>query len=173
MKKIKFCSLNDMPVDEFIATLKDIFEHSPWVAEGVSTTRPFNSIRMLHQAMVQVVQSSGARQQLDLICAHPDLAGKAALSGELTVSSTNEQARAGLDTLNQEEFEKFHQLNDGYKSRFGFPFILAVKGHDKHSIIRAFEQRLENSQADEHLEALKQIAEIARFRLEALLTHNE
>ncbi|MEE9315158.1 MAG: 2-oxo-4-hydroxy-4-carboxy-5-ureidoimidazoline decarboxylase [Rhizobiaceae bacterium] len=173
MKQIPFCSLNDLTADDFVETLKDIFEHSPWVAERVTDLRPFKSIRMLQQAMEQAVVAAGVREQLDLINAHPDLAGKAALAGDLTESSTNEQSGAGLDTLSEEEHSKFHGLNDGYKTRFGFPFILAVKGHDKHSIMEAFERRLENNQDEEHTEALKQIAEIARFRLEALLTHDE
>ena len=105
---------------------------------------------------------------MDLICAHPDLAGKAALAGELTDASTSEQAGAGLDTLSKEEFDRFHRLNEAYKSKFGFPFILAVKGHDKHSILASFENRLENEQDDERIEALRQISEIARFRLEAM-----
>ena len=173
MKKTSVSELNKLGVEEFVATLKDIFEHSPWVAERVVCERPFKSIRGLQQKMAQAVSAASAREQLDLICAHPDLAGKAALSGDLTISSTNEQAGAGLDTLNEEEFDRFHKLNDTYKKRFGFPFILAVKGHDKHSILAAFEARLENDQDEERLEALKQIAEIARFRLDALLTHDE
>ena len=171
MTTIAFQDLNDLDNDEFVSALKDIFEHSPWVAERVTDLRPIKSIRGLHTCMVQAVDQASAREQLDLICAHPDLAGKAALSGELTDASTSEQAGAGLDRLNEDEYKRFHTLNDGYKSKFGFPFILAVKGHDKHSILQAFETRLKNDQSAEKVEALKQIAEIARFRLEAMLTH--
>ena len=168
---ISLSTLNDMSDEEFVSTLKDIFEHSPWVAEKVCSKRPFKSVRSLHSAMVSAVGNASQRAQMDLICAHPDLAGKAALAGELTESSTVEQARAGLDTLSKEEYEEFHKLNNGYKSRFGFPFILAVKGHDKHSIMKAFQARLENEPEQEQIEALKQIAEIGRFRLESLVKH--
>ena len=173
MKQIVFDDLNNLGTAEFVTVLKDIFEHSPWVAERVVDERPFKSIRGLQQTMVQAVSAASSREQMDLICAHPDLAGKAALSGELTESSTNEQAGAGLDTLNEAEFARFHTLNNTYQKRFGFPFILAVKGHDKHSILAAFEARLENDEDQERLEALKQIAEIARFRLDALLCHDK
>ena len=168
---IALTELNDMADDSFVDALKDIFEHSPWVAENVTDTRPFKSVRSLHSAMVRAVADAPRRAQMDLICAHPDLAGKAALAGELTDSSTSEQAGAGLDTLSAEEYEKFHGLNGQYKNKFGFPFILAVKGHDKHSIMAAFEKRLDNDAEQERIEALRQIGEIARFRLEALLTH--
>ena len=168
---IVLSKLNDMSDDEFVATLKDIFEHSPWVAEDVRDQRPFKSVRSLHSAMVQAVADASQRAQIDLICVHPDLAGKAALAGKLTESSISEQAGAGLDTLSAEEFEQFHKLNNAYKSKFGFPFILTVKGHDKHSILQAFQKRLNNDADQEQIEALRQIGEIGRFRLEALLKH--
>lgn len=170
---VNFDELNSMPDGEFLEVLGDIFEHSPWVAERVAGERPFKSIRGLHQAMVRAVTQASAREQQDLINAHPDLAGKAALAGELTEASAGEQAGAGLDSLTRDEMARFHDLNDRYKSRFGFPFILAVKGHDKHSILSSFEKRLNHSQQDEKIEALRQISEIARFRLEALLVHDQ
>ena len=168
---ISLSTLNDMSDEEFVETLKDIFEHSPWVAEGVRDLRPFKSVRSLHSAMVRAVGGASQRLQKDLICAHPDLAGKAALAGELTESSTIEQARAGLDSLTQEEYDSFHKLNNKYKSKFGFPFLLAVKGHDKLSILTAFKTRLDNDLEQEQIEALRQIAEIGRFRLESLVKH--
>ena len=169
---IALSKLNEMDDDEFVSTLKDIFEHSPWVAENVKDRRPFKSVRSLHSAMIEAVVDASQRVQMDLICAHPDLAGKAALAGQLTESSTSEQAGAGLDTLSGEEYEKFHKLNNSYKSKFGFPFILAVKGHDKHSIMESFQSRLENDPDEEKHEALRQIGEIGRFRLEALIKHD-
>jgi len=169
---IKIEHLNDLSDEEFVTILKDIFEHSPWVAQRVADQRPFKSVRRLHAAMCNAVAQASEREQLDLICAHPDLAGKAALAGELTDASTNEQAGAGLDTLNENEYARFNTLNESYRKEFQFPFILAVKGHDKHSIMASFEQRLQNDQASEMREALKQIGEIARFRLEALLEHS-
>lgn len=170
MTEISIEQLNQSDDAQFVETLKDIFEHSPWVAERASPARPYTSIRKLHSHMVAMVAQASMREQLDLIRAHPDLAGKAALAGELTESSTSEQAGAGLDTLTDDEFERFHALNNAYKAKFGFPFILAVKGHDKHSILASFDTRLKNDETDERTEALKQIGEIARFRLEALIS---
>ncbi|MEM6431540.1 MAG: 2-oxo-4-hydroxy-4-carboxy-5-ureidoimidazoline decarboxylase [Deinococcota bacterium] len=162
--------LNTLDQQAFTSTLADIFEHSPWVAENTCPARPFSSVDALHHAMTRAMYNASEQQQLDLICAHPDLAGKAARAGNVTDSSKQEQAGAGLDQLTEDEFARFHDLNTRYQSQFGFPFILAVKGHTKTSILAAFETRLNNSQADEHKTALAEIAKIARFRLEALLT---
>ncbi len=154
---------------EFARTLGGIFEHAPWVAEAVYRERPFASLDELHEAMCGAVAGAGAEQQLTLIRAHPDLAGKAALAGELTVSSSREQAGAGLSLLSEDEYRHFHALNGAYQGRFGFPFILAVRGHTKTSILSAFEERLPNSAEAERETALEEIYKIARFRLEALV----
>lgn len=160
--------LNSMPVSKFVDVLGAIFEHSPWVAECAVGRRPYNSTEELHQAMCEIVARADDARQLALINAHPDLAGKAALAGDLTQASTNEQAGAGLDQMSDDEFKQFHRLNDAYQSRFGFPFIIAVKGHTRQSILKAFKSRLENDQMAEKSEALVQIYRIAKFRLEAL-----
>lgn len=160
-------ALNTSPKPEFVAALSGIFEHAPWVAEGVWPERPFASPDALHRAMCAVVAAAGPEAQLELIRAHPDLAGKAALA-KLTAASSAEQAGAGLDRLTDEEYRRFHTLNDLYKTRFGFPFILAVKGHTKTSILAAFESRLPNTPELERERALAEIYRIARFRLEAL-----
>jgi 2-oxo-4-hydroxy-4-carboxy-5-ureidoimidazoline decarboxylase len=160
--------LNATSVIDFVAALGGVFEHSPWVAEAAARLRPFASIDDLHGAMVDAVNAAGQVAQLRLIRVHPDLAGKAARQGDLTVESTSEQKSAGLDRLSSAEFEEFHRLNNAYQSRFGFPFILAVRGHDKHSIMAAFRQRLNNNSGEEVSEALRQIALIARFRLDDL-----
>ncbi len=170
---LSITELNGLSADDFVAHLKDIFEHSPWVGERVLPERPFKSVRRLHSAMCAQVAAASAREQLALIRAHPDLAGKAALAGDLTEASTNEQAGAGLNTLTETEYARFHELNDAYKARFDFPFILAVKGHDKHSILAEFERRLDNDLKAENIEALRQISEIARFRLDGLLSHDD
>lgn len=167
---MNFDELNAMTPEKFVEVLGGIFEHSPWVPEGVSEMRPFASVDQLHAAMSNVVDKAGQMAQLGLIRAHPDLAGKAARQGRLTSSSTSEQKGAGLDKLTDEEFEEFHALNNAYQSRFGFPFILAVRGHDKHSIMAAFRKRLENNSGEEVLEALHQIGQIARFRLDDLIS---
>jgi OHCU decarboxylase len=152
----------------FTEALGGIFEHSPWVAEGAWRRRPFGSVAALHRAMVEVMEAGGD-MQLRLIRAHPDLAGKAALAGELTASSKSEQAGAGLDRLSPEEYARFHELNEAYKDKFGFPFIIAVKGHTKTSILAAFEARLAHDLEAERTKALEEIAKIARFRLTVLL----
>jgi len=161
--------LNALDRDDFVAVLGGIFEHSPWVAGAAFSARPFSSIDDLYADMVALVATSGAERQLALIRAHPDLAGKAARGGELTAESTGEQKGAGLDRLSDTEYEEFHRLNDAYKARFGFPFIVAVRGHDKHSILAAFRARLHNDAEAERAEAIRQIAHIARFRLQDLI----
>jgi OHCU decarboxylase len=170
MDSTSLTDLNSANQEVFATLLDGIFEHSPWVAEGAYGRRPFESLEALHQTMVSVVSESGTERQLDLIRAHPDLAGKAALEQELTDHSQREQASAGLDHLTPEEYARFHRLNEGYRSQFGFPFILAVKGHTKHSILDAFESRLSNDKDTERQLALGEIAKIARFRLEERLT---
>ena len=157
-----------MTEEAFVDTLGDIFEHSPWIAKKAFKGKPFDSAAQLHEAMTQVVQDAPEDAQLELIRAHPDLAGKAAIAGTLTASSTSEQAGAGLDTLSENEYKRFHKLNSDYKERFDFPFILAVKGHDKRSILAQFEQRLEHSRDEELATALDQISRIALLRLGAL-----
>jgi 2-oxo-4-hydroxy-4-carboxy-5-ureidoimidazoline decarboxylase len=162
-------NLNNLDQESFINKLGGIFEHSSWVAEDAWSKKPFASVAELHQAMCDVVRQAPEEKQLSLIRAHPDLAGKAALAGDLTESSKREQAGAGLDRLTQEEYQRFHRLNDAYKAKFDFPFILAVKGHTKESILKSFEERLPNSLEAEKNRALEEIYKIAGFRLEALL----
>lgn len=162
--------LNNSSREDFVTALGGIFEHSPWVPDAVAGMRPFSSVELLHGAMVVAVEKAGQVAQLALIRVHPDLAGKAARQGNLTAESTSEQKGAGLDRLTGIEFEEFHRLNNAYQSRFGFPFILAVRGHDKHSIMAAFRQRLGHNAGEEVAEALRQIALIARFRLQDLIS---
>ena len=166
---MNLATLNQLPKPAFTQTLGTIFEHSPWVAEGAHAAAPFANLESLHAAMVGVVDQASLDQQLALIRAHPDLAGKAALAGELTAESTSEQKGAGLDRLTPDEFANFHRLNDAYQAKFTFPFIIAVRGHDRHSILAAFETRLLNDAESERAEALRQIARIAGFRLADLL----
>ena len=166
---IPLTMLNNLPEHEFVALLGGVFEHSPWVAESVAGARPFSSIGVMHDAMVASVRSASTEMQDQLIKAHPDLAGKAARAGTLTDSSTREQSGAGLDRMTGEQFARFDKLNNDYQNRFGFPFIIAVRGHSVDSILRAFEQRLSNSQDVERQTALEQIARIARFRLNDII----
>ena len=153
----------------FVAALGGIFEHSPWAAERSIGDRPFASIGALHAAMVAAVQRALASEQLTLLRAHPELAGKAAIGGELTVASTREQDGAGLGQCSPSEYARITELNKRYSAKFGFPFILAVKGRDRDGILREFARRVEHDRATEWAEALRQVALIARFRLEALI----
>ncbi|MFQ5567816.1 MAG: 2-oxo-4-hydroxy-4-carboxy-5-ureidoimidazoline decarboxylase, partial [Paracoccaceae bacterium] len=127
-----------------------------------------DDVETLAGAMAARVEAAGLAAQLALLRAHPDLAGKLAVRGELTPESTSEQAGAGLDRCSANEFEEFQHLNDAYKARFGFPFILAVKGHDRAAILDAFRRRAGNGRATELREALDQVHRIARLRLQAL-----
>lgn len=161
-------ALSALPEAEFVSTLGGIFESSPWIAREVYAERPFGSLDELHCAMCDAVAGAGIEAQLELIRAHPDLAGKAAIAGTLTSASSAEQAGAGLDRLSEDEYGRFHALNDRYRARFGFPFILAVKGHTRASVLAAFERRLPNPPEAERVQALSEIYRIARFRLEAL-----
>jgi 2-oxo-4-hydroxy-4-carboxy-5-ureidoimidazoline decarboxylase len=161
--------LNNASTEAFVAALSGIFEHSPWVAEAAAGQRPYASVDVLHRTMSGAVEASGELKQLALINAHPELAGKAAVRGELTEESTREQSGAGLNLCTQEEFDKLQSLNRAYREKFGFPFILAVRGYDRHGIIANFESRVSNSRADEMRASLDQIYRIARFRLDELI----
>ena len=145
----------------FVEKVGWVFEHSPWVAVRASSSLPFLNLKAMHDAMVQVVRQATPTEQLALIQAHPDLGARAKMSD----ASVGEQAGAGLNQLTSEEFDTLQKLNAAYKSRFGFPFIYAVKGSTKHDILRALETRLGNTQEAEHATALEQIFRIAWFRL--------
>ena len=161
--------LNALDRGDFVTRLGAIFEHSPWVAEDVWPLRPFAGLDDLHAALCKAVVDADVTQRLALLRAHPQLAGKAALRGELTADSTREQQGAGLDQCSPEEYARLHALNARYEQRFGFPFILAVRGHTRGSILANMAARVDNTREDEFAEALHQVERIARFRLEALL----
>ncbi len=166
---MKLHDLNTVDRAGFAAALGAIFEHSPWIAERAWDRRPFSDTDDLMAAMLAVVEAASDEEKLALIRAHPDLAGQAARAGALTEHSTAEQEGAGLDRMSDEEFQRFHRLNDAYAARFGFPFVIAVRGHTRETILAAFETRLENDRAAETAEALRNIGLIARFRLEDVL----
>jgi 2-oxo-4-hydroxy-4-carboxy-5-ureidoimidazoline decarboxylase len=161
--------LNRMDESAFTAALGGIYEHSPWVAAGVAAQRPFRSVAALTAAMASVVARAGEPQQLALIRAHPELAGKAMMDKALTADSTGEQTGAGLTHCSPAEFAQLSDLNDRYNARFGFPFILAVKGYDRAGVIAEFARRVLHDRATEFAESLRQIDRIAQLRLAALL----
>lgn len=139
-----------------------LFEHSPWV-EARADARPSSGDR--HADLMAVVRDASPEEQLALIRAHPELAGKAAIDGSLTQASAAEQASAGLDRLTQAEFDRFHALNAAYRDKFGFPFIICVRRTDKAGILAAMERRLAHDRDTEIATALGEIGEIVRLRL--------
>ena len=155
----------------FLARFGDVFEHSPWVAEAAFDhglpCGPLTA-ESLHQAMCAILHAAPHARQLALINSHPDLAGKLALDPTLTDASKAEQSSAGLNRLTEEEFTRFTTLNNAYKERFGFVFILAVRGKSKADILAAFEQRLSNDLTVEFAKALEQITQITRMRLDVI-----
>ena len=162
--------INAASVAEFTAFLDGTYEHSPWIAERAAASRPLASLAALKRALVEVVRESGLEAQLGLIRAHPELAGKAMVARTLTAESTQEQGKAGLTDCTPEEFARIQQLNADYNARFGFPFILAVRGPrgqglDKAQIIATFARRLQNHPDFERAEALRNIHRIAEIRL--------
>ncbi|MCT7316068.1 2-oxo-4-hydroxy-4-carboxy-5-ureidoimidazoline decarboxylase [Ralstonia sp. CHL-2022] len=164
--------LNSMDAAQFVQVLGGIYEHSPWVAEQAATQRPFASAEALATAMRNAVDTAGIEPQLKLVRAHPELAGKAAVRGELTAESTREQSGAGLNLCTPEEFARLQTLNTQYNEKFGFPFILAVRGYDRHGIIENFSKRVENDRDTELRTSLEQIHRIAGFRLTDLIAAN-
>ena len=161
--------VNALDQPAFVAALGGIVEHSPWIASGAWSQRPFASVDALHAAMMHTMMTAPELKRLALIRGHPELAGKAAIRGELTAESTTEQSGAGLTHCSPQEFARLTALNRAYNAKFGFPFIIAVKGLDRTAIIEQFARRVERERTQEFDEALAQIQQISRLRLAALL----
>lgn len=157
--------VNTLSRAEFVATLGPLFEGSPWIAEATWSAHPFASIDQLHQALCATMYAALSERQVALIRAHPDLAGKAAIAGELTAESAREQSSAGLSRLAPEQFATFTRLNRAYREKFGFPFVICAREHSATSILEHFAIRLEHPRAQEIDTALGEIAKIARLRL--------
>ncbi|MCC8617794.1 2-oxo-4-hydroxy-4-carboxy-5-ureidoimidazoline decarboxylase [Xanthomonas vesicatoria] len=160
-------AIDDNMLDDaaFVARYREVFEHSPWVVERAARRRPFDDV---HRGLMQVVHDASPDDQVALIRAHPELAGKAAIDRTLTAASATEQASAGLDRLSEPEFKRFHALNQAYRHRFGFPFVICVRLHDKAGILAELERRLEAARRDEIATAIAEIGKIVHLRLEAL-----
>jgi 2-oxo-4-hydroxy-4-carboxy-5-ureidoimidazoline decarboxylase len=161
-------ALNQASLPDFTAALGAIYEHSPWVPARAAVHRPFAGLAALQEAMRAVVAEAPEAEQLALVRAHPDLAGRLARAGALAPASAGEQAGLGLDRLSDEAFAEFDGLNSAYMARFGFPFVIAVKGHTRGSVLEAFARRLQNDSATELRVALDEIHAIASFRLQAM-----
>ena len=161
-------AINRMDRERFVAATGHLFENSPWIAERAWPSRPFADPAAMHAAMVAVVRGATREEKLALLRAHPELAGKAARAGDMTADSVSEQGGAGLDRLSPEEFARFDRLNGAYREKFGFPFIIAVRGRGKDEILAAFEARLNNDPDAEIEAAIGEIATISRMRLDRL-----
>jgi 2-oxo-4-hydroxy-4-carboxy-5-ureidoimidazoline decarboxylase len=166
--QLSLAALNAMPAAHAKATLAGIFERSPWVAEAILDQRPFASAAALHAAMVAAVEAAPFDAKLALLSAHPELAGAEARVKLITPESVAEQGTAGLDSLSDVEQAAFDRMNAAYRERFGFPFIVAVRNHSRASILATFRARLENDREQEIAEALAQVYEITRLRLQDL-----
>jgi OHCU decarboxylase len=158
-----------LTLEEFVGRYGGIYEHSPWVAhETHEAAAKVEDVNELAEIFANCVDQAADERKLALIRAHPDLAGKAAISGELTVESTSEQSSAGIDRCSAEEFEQFQNLNSQYKEKFGFPFVMAVRDSNRHEILAAFKSRLGNEFQTEFESAIREIHKIASLRLQEL-----
>ena len=158
--------MNALDRTAFVATFGHLFEHSPWVAEETWPRRPFRDATQLHQALCATMRGAERERQLALIRAHPDLAGRLAQQRKLTAESTREQASAGLNQLSDDELSRFQQLNERYRARFGFPFIICARLNAKDTILAALETRVNTTLEMEFQTALGEIEKIALLRLQ-------
>jgi 2-oxo-4-hydroxy-4-carboxy-5-ureidoimidazoline decarboxylase len=161
--------LNACSHADFVAALANIFEYSPWIAEQAASARPFAGVGPLFDAMKAAVDRAPTELRLALIKAHPDLANKTQRAAGLTAESNAEQNSVGLDRLSDAEYEAFERVNNAYRSKFGFPYIVCVRRQTKDSILRDFERRLPNDAATEMQSSVEQICRIAALRLDQLV----
>jgi 2-oxo-4-hydroxy-4-carboxy-5-ureidoimidazoline decarboxylase len=169
MPQKPLAELNGCSQGDFVAALANIFEHSPWIAEQAANARPFAGVSQLFEAMKAVVERAPAELKLALIRAHPDLANKTQRAAGLTAESTAEQDSVGLDRLSDAEYEAFERVNNAYRSKFGFPYIVCVRRQTRDSILRDFERRLPNDAASEMKASISEICRIAALRLDQLV----
>jgi 2-oxo-4-hydroxy-4-carboxy-5-ureidoimidazoline decarboxylase len=158
--------LNACSKDDFVAALANIFEYSPWIAEQAASARPFAGVKQLFDAMKVIVDRAPPELRLALIKAHPDLANKTQRAAGLTAESNAEQNSAGLDRLSEAEYQAFERVNNAYRAKFGFPYIVCVRRHTKDSILRDFERRLPNDAKTETRKSIEEICRIAALRID-------
>ena len=158
-------TFNKLNKSEFLSTFGNVFERTEWIAEKCYDSKPYNNVQELVNKMMEVFENSIKEKHLKILNSHPDLAVKK----KLTKESENEQANANLNQCTNEEFEEFNNLNKKYKKKFGFPFIIAVKGKNKDEILNSFRQRITNNINSEFEEAKKQVKKIASFRLSEII----
>ncbi|HET8840188.1 MAG TPA: 2-oxo-4-hydroxy-4-carboxy-5-ureidoimidazoline decarboxylase [Ktedonobacteraceae bacterium] len=168
-QKLTLDEINSLKKDAFVRELGGLFEGPPWIVSRAWSSRPFTRLDQLHQVLCSIMNQASTGQQVALLCAHPDLVGRAAQEGTLSPSSSNEQAAAGLDKLSAEEIELFQRLNRAYRTRFGFPFVICARENKKDSILSGFATRLSHSYAQEITLALAEVAKICSLRLHDLV----
>jgi 2-oxo-4-hydroxy-4-carboxy-5-ureidoimidazoline decarboxylase len=173
MSQKSLSDLNAYGKDDFVGSLANIFEYSPWIAEQAASARPFTGVNQLFEAMKAAVGRATPELRLALIKAHPDLASKTQRAAGLTAESSAEQNSVGLDRLSDAEYEAFERVNDAYRGKFGFPYIVCVRRHTKDSILRDFERRLPNDAETETQTSIDEICRIAALRLDLLVASDD
>jgi 2-oxo-4-hydroxy-4-carboxy-5-ureidoimidazoline decarboxylase len=173
MSQVKLSELNACSNADLVAQLGNIFEYSPWIAEAAADARPFAGVNALYAAMKAVVERAPEDKRLALIKAHPDLANKTQRAAGLTAESNAEQNSVGLDRLSDAEFAAFERVNNAYRTKFGFPYIICVRRQTRDSILRDFERRLPNDTATEIKASVAEICRIAALRLDQLVTSED
>src|SRR6266478_6133904 len=169
MSQKALSDLNACSRDDFVAALANVFEYSPWIAEQAAAARPFAGVNQLFEAMKAAVERAPAELRLALIKAHPDLANKTQRAAGLTADSTAEQDSVGLDRLSDAEYEAFERVNNAYRSKFGFPYIVCVRRQTRDSILRDFARRLPNDAKTEMQTSIAEIFRIAALRVDQLV----
>jgi 2-oxo-4-hydroxy-4-carboxy-5-ureidoimidazoline decarboxylase len=173
MAQKSLAELNACSKDDFVAALANIFEYSPWIAEQAASMRPFSGVGPLFEAMKAAVDRAPPELRLALIKAHPDLANKTQRAAGLTAESHAEQNSVGLDRMSDAEYEAFERVNNAYRSKFGFPYIVCVRRHTRDSILRDFERRLPNDARTETQKSIEEICRIAALRVDQLVTSDD
>ncbi|ADM10351.1 hypothetical protein PB2503_11529 [Parvularcula bermudensis HTCC2503] len=171
LKPLPLDQINEMAEADYVAALGFLFEHSPWVVERSAAHRPFATTEAMMSAFGTVLETASREEVLGLLNAHPDLAGKAARAGKLTAHSTKEQAAAGLNSLTEDEYDRFHYWNRAYHDKYGIPFIICVRNHDRAAILAAMETRSQSHRTvDEEVStALDEVLAIVRHRLKEVV----
>ena len=173
MSQKTLADLNTCSRDDFVAALANIFEYSPWIAEKAADARPFSGVKALFAAMTSAVDNASSELRLALIKAHPDLANKTQRAAGLTAESTAEQSGLGLDRLSDSEYEAFERVNNAYRGKFGFPYIVCVRRQTKDSVLRDFERRIANDIATETQKSIEEIGRIAALRVDQLVVSDD
>jgi 2-oxo-4-hydroxy-4-carboxy-5-ureidoimidazoline decarboxylase len=173
MSQKTLADLNSCSKADFVAALANIFEYSPWIAEQAADARPFAGVKPLFMAMKAAVDNASSDLRLALIKAHPDLANKTQRAAGLTAESSAEQNSVGLDRLSDAEYEAFERVNNAYRDKFGFPYIVCVRRHTRDSILRDFECRLPNDAKTETQKSIEEIGRIAALRVDQLVVSDD